>query len=308
MTDSNTHICPFLGAEDDPSTRYSFAGTGNYCHKVQRPETIDLIYQQSFCLTHKHTQCAVFAAQQAPRVLPREIAAGNADSAMQGRSWGWAAMILVVIAFGALLTFGLPAILDAGSLQAPATLVAERLPDATETALVAQRPIVGTSTFTPSPTVTPSATPQPTATSTFTASPVPSFTPTATPVTPTPIAAFGTPFGPGQALILYRVAGGETWNTVANKFRTTPEILITLNNWAQGKGLWVDAVLVIPNPEVVAPQSLPQFKVIQVSGEVAIANLAQSLGVSESDLRFYNGLADDELVLVKNRWVIYPLP
>lgn len=242
------------------------------------------------------------------RVLPVEIAGDDPDSAVKGRSWGWAALILIVVAFGALLTFGLPAILGAGTPQAPATLPVERLPASTETALVAQRPIVGTSTFTPSPTVTPTQTPQPTATSTFTASPVPSFTPTATPVTPTPIAAFGTPFGPGQALILYRVAGGETWSTVANKFRTTPEVLIMLNNWVEGKGLWVDSVLVVPNPEVPLSPNLPRFQVTQVPGDIEIVNLAQSLGVRESDLRFYNGLADDELVLAKTRWVIYPLP
>jgi hypothetical protein len=59
---------------------------------------------------------------------------------------------------------------------------------------------------------------------------------------------------------------------------------------------------------VIAPQPLPRFKVMQVTGDIAIANLAKSLKVSEADLRFYNALADDELVLVKNRWVIYPLP
>lgn len=54
--------CPFLGLEDDPTTILYFPSSGNYCHLVNPIAPVNLIHQQSYCLSKEHVSCPVFAS------------------------------------------------------------------------------------------------------------------------------------------------------------------------------------------------------------------------------------------------------
>ena len=76
-------VCPFIGWQDDPSTRYEFPDRANLCHVTSGPGTTSLAsprrfvrdmagaghpqpiseeHQQSCCLTAAHQQCARYPA------------------------------------------------------------------------------------------------------------------------------------------------------------------------------------------------------------------------------------------------------
>jgi hypothetical protein len=55
-----THGCPFLGLRLDPETHFSSSSPGNYCHKVNPSEPIQVSYQETFCLGGKYAQCIIF--------------------------------------------------------------------------------------------------------------------------------------------------------------------------------------------------------------------------------------------------------
>ena len=59
-TVTNRAGCPYIGLEDDPSTRLLFASPAACCHRVDPISAIDLGHQQTHCLTSMHKLCSVF--------------------------------------------------------------------------------------------------------------------------------------------------------------------------------------------------------------------------------------------------------
>lgn len=55
-----THGCPFLGLRLDPETHFSSPSPGNYCHKVNPSEPVQVSHQDTFCLGGKYPQCIIF--------------------------------------------------------------------------------------------------------------------------------------------------------------------------------------------------------------------------------------------------------
>lgn len=52
--------CPHLGIVDDPATTFAFATPANHCFSNQKPDTIEIHHQQSYCLTNRYTACPLY--------------------------------------------------------------------------------------------------------------------------------------------------------------------------------------------------------------------------------------------------------
>jgi hypothetical protein len=69
LTDIDT--CPAFALREDSKTAALFPSPNNRCYNRRKPATINLEYQSTTCLTHKHIHCPI-ALQSLEGELPEE--------------------------------------------------------------------------------------------------------------------------------------------------------------------------------------------------------------------------------------------
>lgn len=63
-------VCAHLGLYDDEKTWLAFPSPGNHCHRVRPAGAVDLVHQQTHCLSADHVSCPVWQLQKQARRLP----------------------------------------------------------------------------------------------------------------------------------------------------------------------------------------------------------------------------------------------
>ncbi len=313
-------ICQYLGAVDDPNLHYAYASAGNRCYRCGQPAAPRFAHQDAYCLRGAEQDCPVFK-NPAPHAFPSELRLGQERPRGLPVFAGLAVAIAIglgALGFGALRFFPqgfapppTPAMVLIGPPLATAsptnTLVPTRTP--APTPLPLSTPTGPTPTPTRTPTKTPTATPTrtPTRTPTTTVTHTPTNTPT---LTPWPLRhPLEVPFDvDGHRLLLHWVSAGETFDSVNAKYRTTSEVIRSLNASVMAS-LWANTVIVLaPGLQTVDPE-LPTFRVLQVVQPpvpITIDDLAIQFRVDPELLRRYNGCSD-ACPLASWDWVLIPV-
>jgi hypothetical protein len=211
---------------------------------------------------------------------------------------GFGAIIILFLFIGGALLLRRDFPSFGGFLPASAT----DTPTATQTAELIEIP---EDTNDPEPTETNTAIPTFTLTSTpdITNTPIPTSTPEI--LLPTPGPAMKTPFGPDQRFILHTVAESESYSKLAEMYKTSPEMIQSLNDLIEGANLWVNTVLVIM-PGQIDPTGIPKFKILFIDSEESIDILAEIYNLSADELVYYNSLGEDG-VIPAGRYIIIPI-
>jgi LysM repeat protein len=151
-------ICPCLGLQDDPETRFSFPAQRNACHRAATPSPLTLAHQASYCLSAEYRHCPVFRYNAHLAAGPR-----RPGVAMLRRQLPLAAVLLLSTAI-------LLGLLGFGWQRLPRQVASGSPPNATSVTLPAATVIlVAVDTAPPSPSPTAPLTPAAAATATATA-------------------------------------------------------------------------------------------------------------------------------------------
>jgi LysM repeat protein len=110
------------------------------------------------------------------------------------------------------------------------------------------------------------------------------------------------PFGPNNEYILHQVKSGESMGVLEDLYLTSADVIRQANT-IDGS-IRVDQVLVIIL-NLTDPSGVQLLRVLYVEEEISVEDLALQLEVLASDLIYYNGLADVDLI-PPDRWIIYP--
>lgn len=100
------HICPYLGTQEDPQTRFEYPANGNRCYKARPVRGINLAHQREVCLQAGHVACPVYNRSR-PGRLPPDIAAPRARPLSTGGRLVLFALAAAVFALGIAFTGGL---------------------------------------------------------------------------------------------------------------------------------------------------------------------------------------------------------
>jgi hypothetical protein len=287
-------ICPYLGLIQDSKTPAIFPTERNLCYHPRPARAVLNTHQQEYCLAAKHQDCPVF----------KDPAASGSEflyaQGLLGRKQGAFPFVLVffILLFAALGLWYYREVLFAAvmSVQPPSSQPLAPAPIATP--LQAESPGSAATTLASGPLatmlVTPTATPRPTDTS-------PPPTETAS-VTPPP--GLGMPIGRNPALVIHRVASGESLTTISARYETN-ETAIRAVNLMLPIPLWENWLVIVPyQTEDVA--DLPLFEAYQVNVEgITVANLARQLAVDAAMLAQYNNLEQGDF-FANGQWVLVP--
>jgi hypothetical protein len=288
-------ICPYLGLIQDSKTPAIFPTERNLCYHPRPARAVLNTHQQEYCLAAKHQDCPVF---KDPAAAPNSEFLYT--QSLLGRKQG---VFPFVLTFLVLLCAGLGVwyyrdALFAAAMSARTPLSQPLAPAPIATPLQAQSPESAATTLASGPLatmlVTPTATPRPTDTS-------PPPTETAS-VTPPP--GLGMPIGRNPALVIHRVAPGESLNTIASLYGSS-ETAIRAVNLMLPIPLWENWLVIVPyQTEEVG--DLPLFEAYQVNVEgITVANLARQLAVDVTLLAQYNNLEQSDF-FANGQWVLVP--
>lgn len=285
--------CPHLGLATDEQVRFAYPSNGNVCHLCKPVALVALDYQAAICLTHGYNACPVFESRGQAE-LPAEA---RVQRRRRGEGFSrWLVMSLGILLALALVVGGVMAF---QGNQKPAQLAVTATQPVLAAATPSAQPSPQLAAVTEPVSLTPTR-PAPTATLT----PAPSATPT--PATPTPGPGLEAPFGPQGEFVLHEVAQAESLSVIAEAYQTTIDVIVATNVFVPGQSLWAGKVLVLLPGRTEAGE-YPRFRPIYLEQATRIDQLVWEYGVQVSDLRKYNGLGADPLIL-GGRWIILPLP
>jgi len=168
--------------------------------------------------------------------------------------------------------------------------------------LVARPRLLPTATRTPSQTPTVSPFPS----KTWTASPTrtPTRTMTSSPTTKLSAHRLDVPIGSDYKFLIHKVFAGENLTQLADKYNTSVDAILKVN-FTLNTPLWVDALVIIPVGNTYV-DSFPVFDAYQVTRpDESIEALAQELGVSASDVKYFNDLKTGESLQIGD-WLLMP--
>ena len=291
------HSCPELCRADDPMSFFAYPSRGNRCWKTDPISRVTADYQARMCLTARHRHCPVFEAQgvSARAMAARPVHSTERRKRASAIGWKWARWAIPIAAvLGTGVWFVFQALEGGGELPLPSPTVSPTKAIATTSAAA-------------EPASTPSARPRAwesarRATLTATQSRTPTPTPT---LTPTPGPGLETPIGPQGVLLIHRVVEGETLESLAAVFQTTPETIRAVNVWSD-MALQAGQLIVIP-VQIIDPTGLQRFLAWQVPPEGRlVAEVAELYSTDEDRIRIVNHLGDSAFV-PGGRWLIIPI-
>lgn len=288
-------ICPYLGLIQDSKTPAIFPTERNLCYHPKPARAVLNTHQQEYCLAAKHQDCPVFnnpAAASNSEFLYTQSISGRKQRIFP---FVLAFLVLLCAALGvwyyrdALFTAVMSARPPLSQPLAPAPIATPLQADSPESAAttLASGPLA-------TMLVTPTATPRPTDTS-----PPPTLTAS---VTPPP--GLGAPIGSDPALVIHRVAPGESLTTISVLYETN-ETAIRAVNLMLPIPLWENWLVIVPyQTEEVA--DLPLFEAYQVNADrLTAADLARQLAVDAALLAQYNNLEESDF-FANGQWVLGP--
>lgn len=305
--------CPFLGRLDDPGTLMSFPSGENCCHHARPVEPVNSDYQRKFCLTPKHTRCAVFDLAKLRRLPPDLRLPAPERSPLRTTRWIWLSLMLLLLIIGVvlvkinrlpMLSAGFSSLFKAG-LSAPVLTDEPSLLSSMQLPASTQAPLSRSGQPQPGLAAQAALAPTPTA-----AAPLP----TPSLVRPTPDPALAWLLQPEKdihirsnpPLIIHQVHSGENVNLYADFYGTTVAAIAHVNVNIRVP-LWVGDLLVIPLGSVDV-SGLPAFEPYRVAeGPQPLPVLASRLGVDLASLCLHNGLPQDALMAAGD-WLILPRP
>ena len=224
-------VCPHLALRDDPETRALYPRMDHVC-RLPRVYPPSLQWQQRYCTGQHYDLCPHFRLHGKDASVPE-----NLETKSSPFSWRRAAL-----AGGALAVIGAGIVLSVNGSSAGQRRTPTPTPSATAVASrVAPAPAQVVSTVPVTATPSPKSTVEP-ATTSATVTPAPA-TPTPEPSATTAATPVVTP---AAAPTTYTVADGDTLSSIAEKFNTTVNELITLNNISDPNVIHVGTVLKLP--------------------------------------------------------------
>ncbi len=111
------------------------------------------------------------------------------------------------------------------------------------------------------------------------------------------------PFGPAGEYILHMVREGENLSLIANRYHSGIEALRAANGFS---AIYPGDVLVVL-PGRIETEGIELFETLLVDQDISVQDLAAQMMVFQSDLSWFNGLEEDQIVPA-GRWVIYLKP
>jgi hypothetical protein len=296
-----TVSCPFLGTSEDKAAFFTYPSEGNYCHRPTQPAPVSEAYQQSACLTARHTACPVFQTDWRG-AFPKEMADDIVHPLNQQKRLFLALIISALILTGvAIAYFGFGPgkfLINSGLAHDPTSLalnaptdtypIPSTTPTGIPTTLPTSIPII---ILPPQPdTETPTLPPPPTATSTI--------------LPPTPGPEMATPFGPQKRYLLHTVQDKESLANIAHQYLTSVEMIKALNFFIEGASVWPGRVLVI-TPQIKDVNAATLLCVFRLDVATTVSDFTAQYGLTPDDLRRYNELGPDEEITTP-RWLIFP--
>jgi len=283
--------CQFLGTPYDSGVTYSFPNRLNLCHRVRKPEPIDLHHQEVYCLTGKHSECIVFQ-QDSFNHLPGDILGEFAEKQQPHRVRNILFFAGALIIFATIMTVFLMDSLGMDQLNNSSPSYLQNT--------IEMRPLES-----PAPTTTsnqlnlifllPSKTPAPDKIMT---------TEPATQNSPTIGPGFSTPFGINPKYLLHQVKSGESMLYIANLYDTTVEVLLSINSLQGAPPIQVDQIIIV-QLGATAEDSIEPLFTIELKEETTVQAIAENYAISIETLQKLNDLGDTEWIPA-GRWLIIP--
>ena len=304
--------CPHLGIYSDISTRYSYASRNNACHLVKKKELVCREHQLEYCLTSAYKNCSVFKGEY-KRALPDEIRL-EVDSKPfnpQLLLIGIATVILIPLLLF-LLGGWAPVETFLSFNHSTATLTATLLVKEEQVGMIGNAPLeeslTPTHTYTPVEEASVTLTPEIDQDSTSTQSPTATTTlfPTSpSTLYPSPGPLLETPFGSGSVYLIHQVSSGENLTNLAERYKTTIEVIRKINQIGGEFVLRVDQVIVL-RPGITDPDLVEAMLSRFVEEETPLAEIAAEFSVSEEVVRSHNNLGEDSII-PGGRWLVLPI-
>lgn len=284
---NNEDTCPFIGRKSDQNTSHLYPSKGNYCHRANPPQRIQITHQAELCLNGKYEQCPAYSQDGLER-LPADIAVHKRKRKKRSL---WP---VIIITLGLFLVTGLFVFGFVFPLRASET---------GETKTPRELAYYATPTSSPLPSLTPFRTLTPIPTSTFT--PFPTSTPTIA-FTPFPTSgpSLTTPFGPDKNYLIHSVRAGDSFAYLENEYNTTTEVIMAMN--VLGNILQPEMKLVLM-PGQADPTDLPKFEVVFLDQQLDVIEIAGMYSASVEEIRYYNALGPSAESIPAGRWLIIPV-
>jgi len=279
---SSPSCCPYLAIKSDPLTRSACLEIPNYCHKLDRPRAVRYDYQLEICRNISYPVCPLLSGAQIPDPLifeePERLP--PFPSGYQPLVYSLAVIALLALA-AVLLT------------AAPPPAPPQTTPSPRSTVYILPAPA------TPLPA---SHSPLPTLSSPTTPSPLPTSSSPSPLPTASPGPQLATPFGAGPYLV-HRVREGESYEYLAALYRTSIEVLTTLNRPPTDRALFVGSDVVVA-PATTSTAGLVALQPLFLEKDTPAQDLAAQYNVPLEELRRHNAITTD--LVTAPRWIVIP--
>jgi LysM repeat protein len=275
----NYNICPFVGNREDAETAQLYPSELNCCNHAKPVVPINSEKQKRYCLTNRYNTCPIFLKGKIEKI-PKEFARKGYT---QNYKIIYQAILLIFVLVIAFL------LIANSSGLIHVTLLDDLLGSRQNSP---QIPIVTTVQTTPKFTLT------------STQKPVPSKTPLILTPTQVQVHQLETPMGENNTFVIHKVVEGESFISLADKYKTTKEAIFALNNNLQPV-LWANSLLVIP-AGISDISGMPAFSIYVVYQEKeTIEKLASAQAVDVTLLEKYNAYPNG-YVIQKGEYVLIP--
>ena len=304
--------CPYIGIFDDPGAYFGYPCSGNRCFHCRPAATPSVVHQEAFCLSGMQYECPVYS-QEEGATIPSAIRmrAMPTNWAQRRRKPGWIFLYLALIVLltglaGYEFVPNIQRTVNALRPQAPMRMTATRLlptPGATRTAVNAPMlgPVVSEmGQVTPTPGI-----PSPNAATQACDLYMNHGTPCPPSLTSPPHALELPVTVDGLMFVIHSVTSGQTFETLAQLYGTTPDAILALNYKLKPPLRAATQIVIAPGMKSVIAD-LPAFEAYQVTGDpTTIERLARELTVDADLLRHYNACPGD-CALNDGDWIIVP--
>lgn len=292
IIDPESEICPHLALVGDNESYAAFPSSINACYRGKNPATPKFSHQRAFCLSSNHDNCPVKKSDEI-RKFPKEIRFTSQRFLARMKPFlipGIFGILAVVVIIQIIIrTDWIHQIINNSNSQSSITsstpMVEEHRSLSTDIDQIAG--IVETETITQSSEPVKTESPE---------------------VEPTkkhdPILALDTPIGRDQKFIIHRVVEGESLQYLADRYNTSPQAILTVNDDIISP-LWVGWIVVIPM-NTMDVDGLASFSAYQIDNEgITLERIAAQLDVSAEQLSLYNYI-EEEHILHQGEWLIIP--
>jgi hypothetical protein len=299
--------CAYLGVKEDPATCLGYPSAWNNCHRARPPAAVRLTYQQQYCLTAQHGQCAVFQSEKIGP-LPSSMREKHVHPTRRLRGGLLVAALLAALALvsGALWYLGVPPSL---AQSAPHVAGTPRLAGPDSVLNGPGSPTVPAASALDLAGLPTADTPMPSRLNSSSGGPA-----FGTPSPTAQIASTSTqacghqldePIGVGRKFVIHRVQSGDTLEGYTAVYGTDLASIEAVNAEAV-LPLRPDQIIVIPlNQKAIA--GVPAFETFEVyQKDARISKVAAMVGSSDvGDFLFYNGYTYTQCLTFAG-WVLAP--